>query len=118
MRLRYLFALLALPAAAQAADWELDPDHSSIRFSIDHMKINRITGGFRRFSGEASWSPGDVSHARFSATIDAASVDTSQAQRDESLRGAEFLDVAKFPQLSFRSTEVSPQGPGRYKVTG
>jgi polyisoprenoid-binding protein YceI len=86
--------------------WELDPAHTTVEFSAKHMMITTVKGRFSDVSGtiEADETHPDRSSAE--ASIDAASLDTRNEQRDEHLRSADFLDVANNPVISFRSKRV------------
>jgi polyisoprenoid-binding protein YceI len=97
--------------------WDIDPSHSNVEFVARHL-FSRVRGRFGRFSGviNVADSPADCSVV---VTIDAASIDTSHADRDEHLRGADFLDVDEFPTLTFTSTSVSAiAGNGRGQIEG
>src|SRR5262249_30314480 len=96
-------ALLAAPALAQAAEWEIDPGHSSVGFGVKHMMVSTVHGQFGKLSGTASWSKPDYSDAKVDVSIDAASIDTREPKRDEHLKSPDFFDVAKFPKLTFVS---------------
>jgi polyisoprenoid-binding protein YceI len=97
---------IELPAAGP---WTIDVSHSSINFKVRHLGLAKTRGRFTGFEGavEVGERPEDTTLA---VTIDAASVDTHDATRDEHLRSADFFDVANHPQLSFRSTGVRGAG--------
>ncbi len=105
-------------AAPKAVALKVDPAHSVVEFNIRHL-ISRVTGDFTGFSGEITVpdpSKPDLSSVSFS--IDAASIDTRIAARDNHLRSADFFDVAKFPKITFTSTKVISKGNNQYDVTG
>jgi polyisoprenoid-binding protein YceI len=110
-------ALLA-PAPSRAATWELDPAHSSIGFAIRHMMISTVRGQLRTFTGKATGDPTAPDKGTVEVTIDAGSIDTANAKRDEHLKSPDFLDVAKFPTITFKSKKIAAAGPGKVKVTG
>lgn len=99
-------------------DYELDPTHTSVVFSVRHMMVTQQRGQFHDVRGTLSLDRDDVSRSRVEASIDAASVDTHVAQRDEHLRSADFLDVAKHPRITFASRRVEPTPDGRLRITG
>ena len=115
------FAVLALavaaPCAARAATWEIDPAHTTIQFSVRHMMVSNVRGQFGKFSGRVEGDAAQPEATRIEATIDAASIDTRNQKRDDHLRSAEFLDVERFPTITFKSTKVEKAGDG-WKVRG
>lgn len=116
---RSLVALaLVLPALGQAATWEADPAHSSIGFAIRHMMISTVRGQLKTFTATAVGDPTNPSGATIEASIDAASIDTGNEKRDSHLKTPDFLDVAQFPKITFKSTKIEAAGPGKAKVTG
>jgi polyisoprenoid-binding protein YceI len=103
---------------AQASAWELDPTPTVIAFSVRNLSVAHVDGTFRLASGHVAVDDADVSRSTIEAVIDAASVDTGEPQRDAHLRSADFLNVARYPTIAFRSTRIE-QGDGvRWKVTG
>jgi len=109
--------LLAAPAFAEPV-WEIDPAHSSIQFSVRHMMVSNVRGAFTKATGSVRGDEKDPLHATIEATIDASSIDTREAKRDEHLRSPDFLDVAKYPTITFKSKKIEKAGDGRYKVSG
>lgn len=99
------------------ATWNIDPAHSSASFSIKHMMIAKVHGGFEKLSGTLQYDAANPAQASVEASIDAASINTREAQRDGHLRSADSFDVEKFPTLSFKSTKVEADGDD-LKVTG
>jgi len=108
--------LTALPTATTT--WNLDPAHSVAEFKVKHMMISNVKGQFTRITGVLDFDESDVANSRVEATIDAASINTGEAQRDNHLKSADFFDVEKFPALSFRSTRVKRTGEDELAVTG
>lgn len=97
--------------------WVIDPSHSSVEVVARHMMISKVRGRFAAFSGRVV--VGDrPEESSVEVTIDAASIDTADARRDEHLRAADFLDVASHPEITFRSTSVRPGRRGRWELTG
>src|SRR3712207_2575057 len=89
--------------------WDIDPTHSTVGFSVRHMMVSKVRGYFREFSGEIVTAE-DPARSSVTATIDLASIDTRQAQRDAHIRSADFFDVEKHPTMTFRSTAVRVDG--------
>src|SRR5438105_4756673 len=96
------------PATTQR--WELDTAHSSIGFTVRHLLVSKVRGAFTRWSGSLHFDEAAPAASRLEVQIDAASIDTHEAKRDEHLRSADFLDVARWPQLTFTSTRVEAAG--------
>lgn len=110
-------AALALPAYA-GTTWEIDPAHTDVQFAIRHMMISTVRGEFGKVSGTVAADDQDLTRSKVTASIDAATVNTREAKRDEHLRSADFLDVTKFPTITFASKKVERAGEGRWKLTG
>jgi polyisoprenoid-binding protein YceI len=113
-----VLACVLVAASARAETWTIDPVHSSIDFSVRHMMLSNVTGEFDKFAGTISANGADPNSLAIDVTIDAASVDTHTEKRDNDLRSPNFLDVAKYPTITFKSTKVEAAGQNRWKVTG
>ena len=98
--------------------WKIDPAHSVAEFKVKHMMISNVRGHFAGIDGSLELDEADVTNSHVEATIDAASVNTNEPQRDTHLRSADFFDVEKFPRLSFRSTRVARRADGELTATG
>ena len=98
--------------------WNIDPSHSAIHFSVRHMVVSKTRGRFTKWSGQIAFDPEKPEASKVEVTIDPASIDTADAQRDAHLKSADFFDVEKYPQASFRSTKVENLGGDQYRVSG
>lgn len=98
--------------------WNVDQSHTEVGFSIRHLMIATVRGRFGQFNGTITGDLSDFSQAQIEAEIDASSIDTNDAERDEHLRSGDFFEVDKFPKISFRSNEIVPAGDNRYTVRG
>lgn len=98
--------------------WNVDPAHSSIEFQVKHMMVSKVKGAFKNFSADLTLDPEDLTTANLSFTVDAASIDTRQEQRDGHLKGPDFFDVENYPSITFQSTNIVADGSNEYKVTG
>jgi polyisoprenoid-binding protein YceI len=114
-------ALLALPALAATpaapVEWTIDATHSRFGFSVPHMVVSDVEGLFHTASGKVLLDEADLTKSTVELTIDATSIDTDNADRDKHLKGPDFFDVAKYPQITFKSTKIKKAGKA-YKVTG
>ena len=99
-------------------NWTLDPAHSSASFSIRHMMIAKVHGGFTKLSGNLQFNQDDLSKSSINALIDTSSIDTRESKRDEHLKSADFFDVAKFPAIAFKSSRVLRTGSGQFQIVG
>lgn len=100
----------------QTGTWVLDPTHTQIVVVARHMMVSKVRGSFKDFTG--SIQVGDTPEASsVDVTIDAAGIDTGTTDRDNHLRSPDFLDVAAYPTITFKSTNVEQDGSD-FKVTG
>jgi polyisoprenoid-binding protein YceI len=97
--------------------WDIDTGHSAIHFWVRHMVISKVHGRFAKWSGAIQLDEQDPSRSSVEVRIDTASIDTQVADRDAHLRSADFLDVARYAQMTFRSTRIEKVGQA-YRVTG
>jgi polyisoprenoid-binding protein YceI len=112
-----ILALAAPLALAQTSTWTSDQAHSSVNFSVTHLAISKVHGGFGKVAATIAYNETDATKSTVSATIDVSTVDTGQSPRDNHLKSDAFFDVAKFPAASFTSTSVVKDG-NKLKVTG
>ncbi len=98
--------------------YTLDPAHSRIGFVARHAMVTKVRGSFNDFSGDGYFDVEDPSRSSLAVTIQAASIDTRNADRDSHLRGNDFFDMAAYPEIRFASTRVEGLDPATYRVTG
>ncbi len=96
----------------------LDGSHSQAQFKVRHMMISNVTGEFKQIAGTFNYNPSDSALSQVEITIDAASIDTRDTNRDTHLKSADFFDVENYPSLTFSSKTFEKAGNGHYKVTG
>jgi polyisoprenoid-binding protein YceI len=107
------------PATSAAlTTWKIDPAHSSAEFKVKHMMISNVKGSIKGITGELKEHATDASLSSIEATLDVSTLSTGEAQRDAHLKSADFLDLEKYPTITFKSTSVQPKGPAEYTVTG
>ncbi len=112
-----LTALSFTPARAAAVAYDVDPEHTSIGFKVKHL-FSKVPGRFNDFEGTIWIDKEDYTKSRVELTIQAASIDTDQTQRDNHLRSDAFFDVKNHPTITFKSTEVRKEGEDRLAVVG
>jgi polyisoprenoid-binding protein YceI len=110
--------LLASPLRAQTTEWQIDPQHTSSQFAVSHMKTSTVRGRFNKTTGTVKWDGRDFSSASVEIVTDVASIDTGVPERDAHLRTADFLMVAKYPTITFKSVRIEPVSAGRLRMTG
>jgi len=121
MRRRILLAAvlcLMVPGLLLASPWLFDPAHTGVQFKVRHLMISSVRGEFEKVSGKIIYDEADVTKSSANITIDAASINTRVAKRDDHLRGPDFLDAAKYPTITFTSKRVERAGVGTLKMTG
>jgi polyisoprenoid-binding protein YceI len=110
-----LTTLAALPLRAET--FAIDPTHSEVSFQIRHM-VSQVRGRFNDFSGTIQMDPKNLPASSVDLHIKATSIDTNVADRDKHLRTADFFDVEKYPEITFKSESIAPAGKDKYNVTG
>ncbi len=100
------------------ANYQIDPQHTGAHFKVRHMMISNVKGEFSRVKGYVEFDPSNVAASRIEATIDATSVGTREPDRDRHLRSSDFLDVARYPAITFRSTNIASVGKDSYEASG
>lgn len=110
----FLFAVLSV----QAGDtYKVDPAHSNVSFKIRHL-VSNVTGHFRDFSGTMAIDRSNLSNSSVEFNIKTTSIDTANERRDKHLRSADFFDVEKFPEITFKSTGITKAEGETYNVKG
>src|SRR5271168_3438863 len=106
------------PEVTAVTTWNIDPVHSTAQFKVKHMMISNVKGEFTAITGKLELNGADINKSRMEASIDAATINTRDAQRDAHLKSADFLDVEKFPVLTFKSARISKTGIDELAVEG
>lgn len=99
------------------ATWKVDASHTNVGFAVRHMMVSKVRGRFTEFEGSLNGNPEDLTGATIEFTIDAASIDTDNKDRDDHLRSADFFEVEKYPNITFKSTNIVKNGD-KYEITG
>jgi polyisoprenoid-binding protein YceI len=109
---------VAAPEVTAVTTWNIDPVHSTAQFKVKHMMISNVKGEFTAVTGKLELNNADITKSKIEASIDAGSINTREPQRDAHLKSADFLDVEKFPVLTFKSTRVSKVKVDELSVEG
>jgi polyisoprenoid-binding protein YceI len=104
-------AAVSVPAGA-ADTFVVDTAHTEIGFTVSHMVLSKVKGKFTDFEGTITHDPDDMTKSSVELTIQAASIDTNNDERDTHLRSPDFFDVDQNPLITFKSTEVAERGDG------
>ena len=99
-------------------NWKFDPSHTQVEFAVKHLGMMTVRGHFAEVTTSGHIDPANPDATSVEVTINAASVKTNNEGRDNHLRTSEFLDVDKYPTITFKSTRIEPQAGDRFKMTG
>lgn len=102
----------------QAAVWQIDAAHSTADFTVRHMVISKVRGSLRLTDGSIETAAGSAIPTAVKSTIDVASINTHEPDRDNHLRSGDFLDVAAYPTIEFQSVRITPKGAAQFEVAG
>lgn len=120
IRITLLAVLVAAsaPALTLAATWQFDPSHSGASFVVRHLMISNVRGEMHGVNGTVEWDEKDPASIKIDVSVDPSTINTREDKRDSHLKSPDFLDVAKFPKITFKSKSATSVGPNKYKVTG
>ncbi len=99
-------------------NWQVDGAHSAVNLAVRHMVISKVRGRFTRWNATLQLDTADLARSAVEVDIEASSIDTGVADRDNHLRSPDFLDAQKYPSLSYRSRRVEVLSPERLRVVG
>lgn len=121
MKKNFVLCSLLLCFAGQnlwAGRYSIDPVHSDVTFKIRHLVVSKVQGQFDKFYGEFIYDEKDVTTWKASATIETASINTRNGDRDKHLRSADFFDVDKYPFMTFKGARITDAHEGKAKLNG
>ena len=99
-------------------NFKVDPSHTSIDFSVKHMMVSKVKGTFEDYQISLKADPDDLTTSEIEVSIDPASINTRNADRDGHLKSGDFFDVENYPKMTFKSTDVKKISGDEYEVTG
>jgi polyisoprenoid-binding protein YceI len=108
----------AIASETTTTTWAIDPAHAAVEFSVRHLMISTVKGRFTNVKGTVTMNDADPAQSHVDVTIDAASIDTREPQRDAHLRSADFLDAENFPTLTFKSRRITGLNGNEFKLVG
>jgi len=100
------------------ATWKFDPFHTQVEFSAKHLGMMTVRGHFAEVTATGDIHPEQPERSTLEATINTASIRSHNEQRDNDLRSSNFLEIEKYPTMTFKSTKIEPAGPDHYTLTG
>ncbi len=113
-----LLAVLLMTSAASAVDWQFDAAHSTVGFKVSHLVISSTTGKFTKFSGSVEFDGKSFEEGKVEVSIDVASIDTDNEDRDKHLLAPEFFDAEKYPEMRFVSKKITNVKGDEFKIVG
>jgi polyisoprenoid-binding protein YceI len=114
-----VLALGLLPTVAWAGDtYKVDPVHSTVFFKVKHAGVGYVYGRFTNFAGTLSFDDANPADSSIAVNVNAASVDSGNANRDKHLKSPDFFNVKEFPEITFKSTGIKKVDDHNYELTG
>jgi len=110
--------ILAALVAAAPVTLEADPAHTTAGFAVKHMMVTTVRGQFSKVNSTLHWNKDDPAKSTVEVKIDPASINTNNEKRDTHLKSADFFDVQKCPEMTFKSNQVHKSGSDKFKVAG
>ena len=106
------------PCVTSASTWQIDSAHTSAQFAVRHLMVSTVRGTLGKVTGAVTLDEADPSKSSVEASIDATTIDTREPKRDAHLKSPDFLDVAKYPTITFKSKKVTKVSDSKFQVTG
>lgn len=120
--LKYFSAMVIIMMAAISTHaqtkWALDNSHSNVKFTVTHLVISEVDGHFKSFTGSMTAAKPDFTDAQIDFSVDIASINTDNEQRDNHLKADDFFDAAKYPKMTFKSVSMKKLTGNKYELTG
>jgi polyisoprenoid-binding protein YceI len=118
MKKTLVSAFILAASLLPAANYSIDSAHSAAQFKVRHLMVSNVRGDFSKLAGKLEFDAKNPANSKVEATIDVTTVSTREPDRDKHLKSADFFDVEKYPQMTFKSKKFVPAGPNSYKVLG
>lgn len=109
---------VSVQSMAQVTKWGVDKGHSNVKFTVTHYAVSEVEGTFKIFDGTMEHSKADFSDAKVNFSVDVNSINTDSERRDGHLKGDDFFNAEKFPQMKFVSTAMKPLGNNKFQLSG
>jgi len=111
-------ATLFIGANAQNTNWNIDPTHTNVKFSVTHLMVSEVDGNFKTFNGKVVAPTPDFNNASVEFSVDVNSINTDNTDRDNHLKGDDFFNAAKYPQMTFKSSSFKKVKDNKYELIG
>lgn len=111
-------ALLVNSVLFAQSKWSVDPVHSSVKFSVEHLVISEVEGQFKKFDGTIAAKTNDFTNADINFSVDVNSINTDNEMRDKHLKSADFFDAEKYPAMTFKSISFKKVSGNKYQLLG
>lgn len=114
----FVIVLMAAASTEAQTKWALDNSHSNVKFTVTHLVISEVDGHFKTFTGSMTAAKPDFTDAQIDFSVDIASINTDNEQRDNHLKADDFFNAEKYPKMTFKSTSMKKLSGNRYELTG
>ena len=113
-----VFSLLIINRSGAQTKWTLDNSHTGVKFTVTHLVISEVEGSFKTFTGSMTASKPDFTDAQIDFSVDIASINTDNEQRDTHLKADDFFNAEKYPKMTFKSILMKKVGDNKYELFG
>jgi polyisoprenoid-binding protein YceI len=114
----FVIVLMATASTQAQTKWALDNSHTNVKFTVTHLVISEVDGHFKTFTGSMTAAKPDFTDAQIDFSVDIASINTDNEQRDNHLKSDDFFNAEKYPKMTFKSTSMKKLSGNRYELTG
>jgi polyisoprenoid-binding protein YceI len=114
----FVAVFISIAAWGQGSEWQIDPAHTTVGFTVRHLGISNVHGRFTKVTGSATVDDNDMTKSSVNATIDIGSINTGNDSRDNDLRSPNYFDATQFPTMTFKSKSITKNGDNKLKIVG